>query len=46
MEGKITETYTKDGKKLTKLIQEWIQENISTLYCNKEEKIQNINVDK
>ena len=38
MEEKITETYTKDGKNLTKLIQEWINENTSILYCNNEEK--------
>lgn len=38
MEEKIKETYTKDGKTLTELIQEWINENISILYCNYEEK--------
>ena len=35
---KIKETYTKDGKDLTELIQEWINENTSILYCNYEEK--------
>ena len=44
MEGKAIETYTKDGKSLTQLIQEWINENTSILYYNYEEK--NINVDK
>ncbi len=38
MEEKITETYTKEEKSLTKLIQEWINENTSILYCNYEEK--------
>ena len=38
MEEKITETYTKEEKKLTELIQEWINENKSILYCNHEEK--------
>lgn len=38
MEEKIKETYTKDGKTLTALIQEWINENTSILYCNYEEK--------
>ena len=34
MEEKITETYTKEEKSLTKLIQEWVNENTSILYCN------------
>lgn len=38
MEEKIKETYTKDGKKLTELIQEWINENTSILYCTYEEE--------
>lgn len=38
MEEKIKETYTKDGKNLTELIQEWIKENTSILYCNSEKK--------
>ena len=38
MEEKIKETYTKDGKTLTELIQEWINENTSILYCYYEEK--------
>lgn len=38
MEEKIKETYTKDGKKLAELIQEWINENTSILYCTYEEK--------
>lgn len=38
MEEKITETYTKEEKSLTKLIQEWINENTSILYCNYEKK--------
>ena len=38
MEEKITETYTKEEKSLTKLIQEWVNENTSILYCNYEEK--------
>lgn len=38
MEEKITETYTKEEKSLTKLIQEWVNENTSFLYCNYEEK--------
>ena len=38
MEEKIKETYTKDGKNLTELIQEWINENTSILYCNSEKK--------
>lgn len=38
MVEKIKETYTKDGKDLTELIQEWINENTSILYCNYEEK--------
>ena len=39
MEEKITEIYTNEGKNLTKLIQEWINENTSILYCDYEEKI-------
>lgn len=38
MVEKIKETYTKDRKDLTDLIQEWINENTSILYCNYEEK--------
>lgn len=38
MEEKIKETYTEEGKSLTQLIQEWINENPSILYCNKEAK--------
>ena len=38
MEEKIKETYTEEGKNLTQLIQEWINENPSILYCNKETK--------
>ena len=38
MVEKIKETYTKDGKDLTELIQEWVNENTSILYCNYEEK--------
>ena len=38
MVEKIKETYTKDGKDLTELIQEWINENTSILYYNYEEK--------
>ena len=38
MEEKIKETYTKDGKNLTELMQEWINENTSILYCNSEKK--------
>ena len=38
MEEKITETYTKEEKNLTELIQEWINENTSILYCDYEEK--------
>lgn len=38
MEEKIKETYTKDGKDLTELIQKWINENTSILYCNYEER--------
>lgn len=38
MEEKIKETYTKDGNSLTELIQEWINENQSILYCNSEKK--------
>lgn len=38
MEEKIKEIYTKDGKDLTELIQEWINENTSILYCNSEGK--------
>lgn len=38
MDEKIKETYTKDGKSLTELIQEWINENTSILYRNNEVK--------
>lgn len=38
MEERIQETYTKEGKSLTELIQEWINENPSILYCNIIEK--------
>lgn len=38
MEEKIKEIYTEEGKNLTQLIQEWINENPSILYCNKSEK--------
>lgn len=38
MVEKIKETYTKDGKDLTELTQEWINENTSILYCNSEKK--------
>ena len=38
MVEKIKETYTKDGKDLAELIQEWINENTSILYCNYEER--------
>lgn len=33
MEEKIKEVYAKEGKSLTELIQEWIFENSSILYC-------------
>lgn len=35
---KIQESYTKDGKELFQLIQEWIDENNSFLYCKDEKK--------
>lgn len=38
MEEKIKETYTEEGKSLTQLIQEWINENPKILYCNSEKK--------
>ena len=36
LESKIEELYTKDGKELFELIQEWIDENSSFLYCKNE----------
>lgn len=39
MEKRVKETYNKEGKSLTELIQEWINENISTLDCDREIKI-------
>ncbi len=44
MEKKVKETYNKEGKSLTELIQEWINENISILYCDNERK--EIKIDK
>ena len=38
MEEKIKETYTKDRNSLTEIIQDWINENQSILYCNSEKK--------
>jgi len=38
LEEKILESYTKEGKSLTEVIQEWINENYSKLYCNKEQE--------
>lgn len=38
MEERIQETYTKEGKVLTELIQEWINENQLILCCNSEKK--------
>lgn len=38
MEKRVKETYTKDGNTLTELIQEWINENISILYCDNEKR--------
>ena len=43
----VKETYTKDGKSLKNLIQEWINENDILSYCNKSQKdIEYIKVDK
>ena len=33
MENRVKETYTKEGKKIQELIQEWIDENNNFLYC-------------
>ena len=38
LNSKTEELYTKDGKELFELIQEWINENGSFLYCKSEEK--------
>lgn len=38
MEERIQEKYTKEGKSLTEIIQEWINENPSILYCNTSKK--------
>lgn len=35
----IQETYTKDGKELFELVQEWIDENNSFLYCKNKSKV-------
>lgn len=35
----VQESYTKDGKELFQLIQEWIDENNSFLYCEKEKNV-------
>lgn len=35
MEGKLEEIYTQDGKKLSELIQEWIDENNNYFYCKR-----------
>ena len=37
MEENVIESY-EEGKSLTELIQEWIDENYSKLYCNKEQQ--------
>lgn len=38
LENKITESYAKDGKKLSELVQEWIEENnVSLIYYKSEE---------
>lgn len=36
MQEKIKETYMNEGKSITQLIQEWVNENSSIIYCNKE----------
>lgn len=38
LNSKIQESYTKDGKELVQLIQEWIDENKSYLYYKNEKK--------
>ena len=38
MDTEMKETYTKDGKKLSQLIQEWINENSFFLYCKNDKK--------
>ena len=35
LEGKLEETYTKDGKNITEIIQEWVQENNKYFCCRK-----------
>lgn len=39
MENRVKEIYTKEGKNIQELIQEWIDENYYCLYCknNKED---------
>ena len=34
LEGKLQEIYTKDGKNITEIIQEWVQEN-NEYFCPK-----------
>jgi len=38
LESKVEELYTKDGKSLFELIQEWLDENNSFLYCKSGER--------
>ena len=38
MEERIKETYTEEGRNLTELIQEWINENNFILYCKFKQK--------
>ncbi len=38
MESKVEELYTKDGKELFELVQEWIDENNFFLNCKRGEK--------
>lgn len=35
MDGKLEEIYTQDGKKLSELIQEWIDENNNYFCCKR-----------
>lgn len=39
MNSEIKESYTKDGKKLNELIQEWINENNLITCCNINKKV-------
>jgi len=38
LDEKVKESYTEDGKELFQIIQEWLNENNSFLYCKSEKE--------